>query len=230
MHRLATPLIVLLGLVTQPALAANPSRPVSGLAGHYFFTGEREVGSEMVLDKTGDFAWMLTYGNVDLVAQGTWQKKGERVELTPAPRQPGKFRLFDDSELRVKQDPVSGTWVAIVGVPGQGPVAEVEVRFESRSGKTATAVSGANGDAIVAMPEGEKWARSGLRRAGSRDKWVWIEVPAERAKARVAGFAVTNPMAIQPAPFKSLTLIRQKGNLVIADESFGLRGRYQKQR
>lgn len=230
MRRFATILVMLLGLFTQAAHAARQSRPAAALAGHYYFTGEREVGSQMVLDETGDFQWMLTYGAVDLVTQGTWRKKGERVVLTPAPRQPGKFRLFAESELRVRKDPDAGTWVAIVGIPGEGPVAEVEVRFESRSGKTATAVSKANGDAIVTMPDSEKWVRSGLRRAGSKDKWVWIDVPAERAKARIAGFAVTNLMEIQPPPFKSLTLVQQKGTLVIADKSFGLRGRYQKQR
>ncbi|MFC5461970.1 hypothetical protein [Massilia niabensis] len=229
MHRFAQSAIVLLALTTPLAHAAtSQSLPAPGLAGHYYLQGEREVGSKMMLNKSGNFHWMLSYGAIDLAAQGTWHAKGKRVVLKPAPRQPGKFRLFDDSELNLRKTPASGTWVAIVGIPMEGPVADVEVRFESKAGKTATAVSKANGDAIVTMPEGEEWVRSGLRRAGTKDKWVWIDVPAERANARIAGFAVTNLREIQPPPFKSLTLIQHKGNLVIDDKSFGIRGRYER--
>jgi hypothetical protein len=229
MHRLAKTAIVLLGLLTQLAhAAASQSPPAPGLAGHYYFEGEREVGSKMVLRPSGEFHWMLTYGAVDLSAQGTWRKTGKHVVLSPAPRAPGKFRLFEESELNLRKGSSPGTWVAIVGIPYEGPVADVEVRFESKTGKTATAVSKANGDAIVTMAEGEEWVRSGLRRAGSKDKWVWIDVPSERAKARIAGFAITNLREIQPPPFKSLTLVQQKRNLVINDKSFGIRGRYER--
>lgn len=229
MHLVSKTVIILLGLITQPAFAAaSRPLPASGLAGHYYLQGERELGSKMMLNKSGNFHWMLSYGAVDLAAQGTWQQKGKRVVLKSAPPQPGKFRLFDESELNLRKAPSPGTWVAVVGIPMEGPVAEVEVRFESKAGKTATAVSKANGDAVVTMPDGEQWVRSGLRRAGSKDKWVWIEVPAKRAKARIAGFAVTNLNEIQPPPFKSLTLIQRKGDLVIDDKSFGIRGRYEK--
>jgi hypothetical protein len=102
------------------------------------------------------------------------------------------------------------------------------VQFESVSGRKASAVSGPNGDAIAQMPGTETWKRAGLRRAGSKDAWTWFEVPAERARKRIAGFVVLNPGELQPAPFKTLSLSSSKGQLSVDDNPMGLRGTYAK--
>lgn len=211
-------------LGSMAATAADTSDP----AGHYYLSGMTEVGSELLLKKSGEFEWVLMYGATDMAAQGTWKRDGQRIVLTPHTPRPGKFRLFTESELSIKKDPRQGIWVAIVGVPSTGPVGGIEVQFESVSGRKASAVSGPNGDAIAQMPGTETWKRAGLRRAGSKDAWTWFEVPAERARKRIAGFVVLNPGELQPAPFKTLSLSSSKGQLSVDDNPMGLRGTYAK--
>ena len=212
----------LLGSMT--ATAADTTDP----AGHYYLSGMTEVGSELLLKKSGEFEWVLMYGATDMAAQGTWKRDGQRIVLTPHTPRPGKFRLFTESELSIKKDPRQGIWVAIVGVPATGPVAGIEVQFESASGRKATAISGPNGDAIAQMPGTETWKRAGLRRAGGKDAWTWFEVPAERARKRIAGFVVLNPGELQAAPFKTLSLSSSEGQLSVDENPMGLRGTYAK--
>jgi len=102
------------------------------------------------------------------------------------------------------------------------------VQFVAASGKKASAVSAANGDAIVSMPASERWARTGLRRAKSNDEWVWFEVPPVRASTRIAAFAVINWQAFVPAPFSSLRLRIQDDKLAVEENALGLRGTYSK--
>jgi hypothetical protein len=207
---------------------AATAADASDLTGHYYLSGMTEVGSELLLKKSGEFEWVLMYGATDMAAQGTWKRDGQRIVLTPHTPRPGKFRLFTESELSIKKDPRQGIWVAIVGVPSTGPVGGIEVQFESVSGRKASAVSGPNGDAIAQMPGTETWKRAGLRRAGSKDAWTWFEVPAERARKRIAGFVVLNPGELQPAPFKTLSLSSSTGQLSVDDNPMGLRGTYAK--
>ncbi|MET0858312.1 MAG: hypothetical protein ABWY27_16295 [Telluria sp.] len=209
------------------AVAAEISPAKDELTGHYYLSGKTEVGSELLLKESGVFEWVLMYGNADYSARGTWVQSEGQVLLTTAEAAPPVFRLFDESELNIRKPAQVGTWVAIVGVPKVGPVADVEVRFEASSGKTATAVSNRNGDAIVKMPGGEKWERSGLRRAGSTDEWQWLRLPQARAQTRIAAFAV-NIESIPSAPFKALKLRREDVGLAVDDDRLGLRGVYRK--
>lgn len=207
------------------ASLANPASPAS-LAGQYSLEGAMEVGSMLALRPDGTYQWMMSYGNQDLSSAGVWVAKGNRVTLT-AKREPLKFRLFTEDELNLKKDPKPGVWVAIVGVPRQGPVADVEVRFEAKSGKSAVASSLPNGDAIVDMPASEVWVRAGLRAKGSTEAYQMLAVPARRGQARIAAFAIDNPGALQNG-FASMELTHEKGALVPAGEN-AMRGRYVKQ-
>lgn len=230
MHKILRVAILVVAFVSQFPYASAKNVPVEReLAGHYYLQGGSDVGSELALSKSGKFQWMLMYGNADYSAQGTWQQNGDRVVLSTGATEAPVFRLFNDDELRLNKEPDAGIWVAIVGVPRVGPVADVEVRFEAKSGKVATAVSDRNGDAIVQMPSSEQWARCGLRRAGSEGEWQWLDLPSERARARVAGVAIANPQSIQSAPFKTLKLRQNERGLVVDDSAFGVRGVYVKQ-
>ncbi|MCD2518376.1 hypothetical protein LQ564_18915 [Massilia sp. G4R7] len=225
MRSILTALLVLaIGL--GPSTAAEP--PESGLPGHYYLSGMTEVGSELLLKESGRFEWALMYGAQDMVARGQWRRQGDAVVLSTAAPAIGEFRLFTEDELNLKKEPKAGNWVAIVGVPRTGPMEGIEVQFVAASGKKASAVSAANGDAIVAMPASERWVRAGLRRAKSNDAWVWFEVPPARASARIAAFAVTNWQALIPAPFASLRLRVEDGKLVVEENAMGLRGAYSK--
>ncbi|MGC0152610.1 hypothetical protein ACPRNU_09145 [Chromobacterium vaccinii] len=131
-------------LLAGGACASGPS----ALAGHYYLQGVTEVGGELLLKPDGSFEWGLSYGAVDQYAQGHWQLRQGKVELNAAgPDKEPVFRPFRDEEMRVRRPAEPGHWIAIVGMPGVGPMQGVEVGFVSRSGKTATAVTDANGDA-----------------------------------------------------------------------------------
>ena len=215
---------ILLAAVSVTACSATAED--DKLAGHYYLQGASEVGSELVLGKDGKFSWMLSYGASDNAAQGTWQLKGKQVVLS-AVAVPMAFRAFTDSELNVVKPVETGTWIAIVGIPDMGPVADVEVKFEAKSGKSAIAMSVSNGDAIVKMPAGEQWSRAGLRRSNSQEAWSWVAVTPERAKARIAGFAIANPQSIQSG-FKTLELSVEKGGLALSGPEMGIKGLYVK--
>ncbi|MDN2676243.1 hypothetical protein [Janthinobacterium sp. SUN033] len=210
------------------ASAAEPA-PAT-LPGHYYLQGVMETGSELLLKKDGTFEWMLSYGNTDEQASGEWHVAGDLVTLEAGDggKEP-QFRVFEEAEMRIQKPAEAGVWVAIVGYPQVGPMPGVEVKFEAQSGKTATAVSVANGDAIVRMPASERWVRAGLRRQGSKADYQWLAVPAERAQERIAAFAVTDPQWLRGQAFQKLALRVVKGGLKVDDADNGLaRGLYAK--
>ena len=210
-----------------PAVAADQA----ALAGHYYLQGVTEVGSELLLKKDGRFEWMLSYGAVDQQASGDWRVAGDAVTLVSGNggKEP-QFRVFDESEMNIKKPAAAGQWVAIVGYPRVGPMAGVEVRFEAKSGKTATAVTVPNGDAIVAMPASEQWIRAGLRRQGSTADFQWLVVPPERARERIAAFAVTDRQWLAGQAFQTLNLRIVDDGLKVSDPENGLgRGTYIRQ-
>jgi hypothetical protein len=210
------------------ASAAEPA--AASLPGHYYLQGVMETGSELLLKKDGTFEWMLSYGNTDEQASGEWRVAGDVVTLMAGNggKEP-QFRVFEESEMRIQKPAEAGLWVAIVGFPRLGPMAGVEVKFEAQSGKTATAVSVANGDAIVRMPASERWVRAGLRRQDSKADYQWLAVPAGRAQERIAAFAVTDPQWLRGQAFQKLALRVVKGGLKVDEADHGLaRGLYAK--
>ena len=215
-------------IFSAPASAAEPA--ASSLPGHYYLQGVMEVGSELLLKEDGKFEWMLSYGNTDEQASGEWRAAGDLVTLEAGNggKEP-QFRVFEEEEMRIQKPAEAGLWVAIVGYPQVGPMAGVEVKFEAQSGKTATAVSVANGDAIVRMPASERWVRAGLRRQGSKAEYQWLPVPPARAQERIAAFAVTDPQWLRGQAFQKLALRVVKGGLKVDDADNGLaRGLYAK--
>jgi|GEM_PF-2387863 len=214
---------------SAPASATEPL--ASALPGHYYLQGVMETGSELLLKNDGTFEWMLSYGNTDEQASGEWRVAGDTVTLVAGNggKEP-QFRVFEEAEMRIQKPAEAGTWVAIVGFPQVGPMAGVEVTFEAHSGKTATAVSVANGDAIVRMPASERWVRAGLRRQGSKVDYQWLAVPPERAQQRLAAFAVTDARWLRAQAFQKLALRVVSGGLKVDDADNGLaRGLYAKQ-
>lgn len=216
---------VLFFMVSPVALAA----PAPALPGTYYLSGVPEVGSQLLLQANGTFQWALMYGAVDASAEGTWRLKNQILTLTAAqPDREPVFRAFAEGELNVRLRPRSGTWVAIVGIPRVAPAPGMAVRFEARSGKSAEAVSNANGDAVVNMPAGETWVRAGLRRQGSAAPWQWLPVPAARAQARIAGFAPDSTAWFRTPGFKSMQLKVEPKGLAIVSSEDGLSGTYVK--
>ncbi|STQ90318.1 hypothetical protein [Iodobacter fluviatilis] len=198
------------------------------LPGHYYLQGIREVGSELLLSKDGQFQWMTSYGGFDQFAQGSWHLEKDKVILVSSPQAENPaFRLFSDEEMRINKPAEAGTWVAITGVPGLGPIPGIEVRFESKSGKISDAITDKNGDAIIEMPESEEWARAALRKGKSA--WQWFDIPAERRQERLAAFACLDRNQARPVPFEKLPLQIEEDGLRIVDDSVPARLIYVKQ-
>ena len=213
-----------------PLAASAADQAASSLPGHYYLQGVMETGSELLLKKDGTFEWMLSYGNTDEQASGAWRVAGDTVTLvTGNDGKEPQFRVFEEEEMRIQKAAEAGLWVAIVGFPRLGPMAGVEVKFEAQSGKTATAVSVANGDAIVSMPASERWVRAGLRRQGAKADYQWLAVPPARAQERIAAFAVTDSQWLRGQAFQKLVFRVVKGGLQVDDTDSGLaRGLYAK--
>jgi hypothetical protein len=203
----------------SPALAA-PASKSDDLTGHYYLRNVREVGAELLLKPDGSFEWGMSYGAVDQYAAGKWQRQGDKVVLQTAnPDKEPDFRQFRDGELRIRKPAEPGTWLAIVGMPSVGPMAGVEVTFESKAGKTVTAVTNRNGDASVEMPASDTWARAGLRLEASKAPLQWFAIPAVRAAAHLTAFAVDDIAYLRPQPFKTMQLLVKDGTLVVDDGS-----------
>jgi hypothetical protein len=63
-----------------PLAAQDAADPA--LAGHYYLSGIRETGSELLLRTDGRFEWYMSYGAVDQQADGQWKREGTTVVLT----------------------------------------------------------------------------------------------------------------------------------------------------
>lgn len=63
-------------------IGAGGSSVEQSLVGHYYLSGMREVGSELLLQSDGRFKWMLAYGSIDQGTSGTWQIVGTTLILT----------------------------------------------------------------------------------------------------------------------------------------------------
>ena len=204
------------GLVAAASPEAQP------LSGHYYLQGVREVGAELLLKPDGSFEWGMSYGAVDQYAQGRWTERAGKVELLSAgPEKAPVFRPFRDEEFRIRRPAEDGTWLAIVGMPGVGPMPGVEVSFQDRSGKVLTAITDRNGDASVSAPAGETWTKAGLRRAEGKDAVQWLDVPAARSAQRLAAFAIDDAAYLSQPPFQNLTLTVRKDGKLEADDGSG---------
>lgn len=104
----------------------------------------------------------------------------------------------------------------------------MEVIFQARSGKTAKAVTDRSGDATVAMAADEVWVRAGLRPKGYTGDWQWLDVPAQRAQARIAAFAIDDERYLIPMGFELMEL-RPIGPKTLRTESLGFPMTYSKE-
>lgn len=80
---------IFLAFLAYPASAQNAQPPSLGsmetaLIGHYYLSGIREVGSELLLRSDGSYEWFLAYGATDQSSKGTWKRHADEVILLPA--------------------------------------------------------------------------------------------------------------------------------------------------
>jgi len=78
---LLAPAGVAIGAPPLPSTTAAPSTDVAALAGSYHLEGVMETGSDLLLRADGTFEWAFTYGALDLLAKGRWQREGDGIAL-----------------------------------------------------------------------------------------------------------------------------------------------------
>ena len=98
MRRLTASLAIAAALVAAPLAAARPA----ALAGHYYLQGVMETGSELLMTPDGRFQWYLTYGALDLFAEGTWDEVKGEVVLTSKADSKAPPPGFDTLKLTVR--------------------------------------------------------------------------------------------------------------------------------
>jgi hypothetical protein len=96
-------LFALAALATAPAHAEPTAKADPALVGHYYISGIRETGSELLLRADGGFDWFMSYGAVDQFASGRWRREGTTIILEsekpdPASLQPVENRRAEWSE------------------------------------------------------------------------------------------------------------------------------------
>jgi hypothetical protein len=69
------------GAPPSRATTAAPAAEAAALAGSYHLEGVMETGSDLLLRADGTFEWAFTYGALDLLAKGRWQREGDGIAL-----------------------------------------------------------------------------------------------------------------------------------------------------
>ena len=85
---LAIWLLICLIMTTSTAQSSKNS-----IAGEYYLSGVREVGSGIKLNSDSTFEFFFSYGALDRAGQGTWKKQGNRLILSSKARPPKDFAL-----------------------------------------------------------------------------------------------------------------------------------------
>lgn len=214
--------ILSLSLIATASIAADKST----LPGRYYLEGMRETGAELLLRPNGGYDWGMSYGAVDMSSSGQWTFQNGKLTLTNGAPPAMQFRVLTEDEVNITRKVGPNTLHAFVVLHGHGPVTNLELMFESMSGKRAAAFNSKDGGVGVPMPDTEQWSRLALRRVGAKE-WQWVDVPPDQAKKRIVGFTVTNPMVLAPPPFRTMVMKLEKGDLVVEGEDSG-GGRYVK--
>ena len=75
----------------EPSIAQSTNKSI---AGEYYLTGVREVGSGIKLNPDATFEFFFAYGALDRAGHGTWKQHGNQLILTSRPRPPKDFALI----------------------------------------------------------------------------------------------------------------------------------------
>ncbi|HEX8360101.1 MAG TPA: hypothetical protein VF613_08340 [Longimicrobium sp.] len=179
------------------------------LAGRYSLRGVREMAAEIVLGRDGRFAFALTYGALDQVAQGKWSRRGNRVVLVSESAPPPSFgsasmetrpeahyeRLGDAAPLVVRvTEPESGAgW------------RNVDVAVELSDGRTVTGttVQGGRVEFPVAAWKGARLRRIGVAYPAASVARRWYTVPDAAVRTMVVDL---QPGSIIKPAFATRTL------------------------
>lgn len=179
------------------------------LPGHYYLTGVREVGAELLLRPDGRFQYSMAYGAVDEFAQGSWKVWNQQVVFRSEaePTQLASMRPASDApavtvaagqvqvDLRYKGKSVPGFKVVLLG--------DAPFKAEGRTGAKGwrATFSAPVRQIMVSHPE------------ANHSKWLVYTVPAADAQRGSYQMDYLPPTAALSS--FNYTLDVSEGNLVL---------------
>ncbi|OQS10284.1 hypothetical protein B0T38_09160 [Chromobacterium violaceum] len=181
-------------------------------------SADRSIPGDLELGRNHRARWSLAAGK-SMYVEGKWRLDGNYVRIVPQlPSEKPSYRAMSADEYKIKSAATEDELIAIVGMPRVGGAQNIEAKFEVDGKVVGSAVSNDSGDAILKWSgKAEKWTRVALRRAGSRDPWVWLTVPEERRANRIMGVAISDLSLAQPAFSELVLLPSADGGLKMKD-------------
>ena len=179
------------------------------LPGHYYLTGMREVGAEILLRPNGKFQYSLAYGAVDEFAQGSWKVWNQQVVFRSdtAPMQKASMKPSADAppavlpagqllvELRYNGKSIPGFKVAVLG--------DAPLKLEGSTGEQGWRAAFSAPVRQIAVSHAEMIA----------GRWMVYAVPP--ADAQRGSYQLDfQPPAAEPTHF-NFTLDVQDGSLIL---------------
>ena len=217
------------------ALAGGKTRqpkPVASLPGHYYLQGVREVGGELQLSKDGRFDYAMSYGAVDILAQGTWRSDGKRVYLDTPPVEPASVIGGVRAQTKTN-DPADQLTVRVYmenrPVKVQVAMSSAEVDYAGKPTKTAPSADAdsdrANGVAAPIAPGALK-ALAVFLPLPSGERWYTVDIAKLDPTARSIRIDLALPDSVSRSPLHMMLVLNDDGALVDGERG---RLRYVKQ-
>jgi hypothetical protein len=218
----------------------RPQAPDSAkVAGHYYLSGVREVGSELLLRADGRFQWMFAYGAMDFVAEGRWWRNAGCIGLAREQGAQVPFQLLrrdGDEQTRatyadMDKYPMPGqgdrllvyAFEASHGMSADG----LEVALRWADGQEQTVV--AEGGAALFEPRpgmpvqvGARWPRTGMQ-------MTWMQVDADARWPLLMRLDVEALSAAGDSPMPTFLRIDDEALVPTWPGDERERGRYERQ-
>ncbi len=210
----------------SPAAAAVASakarqpKPVASLPGHYYLQGAREVGGELQLSNDGRFDYAMSYGAVDILAQGTWRSDGKRVYLDTPPVEPAS--VISGVHAQTNTGDAADQLTVRVYV-GNRPV-KVQVAMSSSeadyAGESKNDANSADSDSDrskgVAAPiaPGALKALAVFLPLPSGERWYTVDITKLDPAAHSIRIDLALPESVTRSPLHTMLVLNEDGALV----------------
>lgn len=213
---------------TRPnAKGASKQDTAASLPGHYYLQGVREVGSELQLSKDGRFDYAMSYGAVDIFAQGAWRSDGKRVYLDTPPIEPLSVITGVHSQTQAG-DPADQLTVRVYvrnrPVNVKVAMSSADADYAGAPGKE-TGSDEASGVAAPIAP-GKLKALSVFLPLPSGERWHAVDVAALDPATRSIRIDLALPESASRAPLHVVLVQNEDGSLIDSERG---RLRYVKQ-
>lgn len=170
---------------TKPPKAA--STKAADMAGHYYLEGVHEVGAELVLRQDGRFQFGMSYGGVDLSAEGAWKQQDQKVVLTTDARPEPSFKWkagqpAHDERCFAGSDAPTVLMVCIRTAALEQVWSGVEITAEFANGQRRSGTTGRKGKLLFVAREEPEWKGVPVKRIQVAYPYYkvpgqWFDVP-----------------------------------------------------